>query len=570
MLLVRKIWTKFQQGAADNWQAILVLFVLNFFPIAWWNIYTYKTGQLAVLGLDALFVLAGTIMLTGIFMAVVPAKAACFLGRMVLIFSALLGAVEVFSIYSYQTLLGAGIITAILQTNPAEAAEFWQMYIGWRGSAGLLVILLAAVFFKKKGHILAKHCQFNIAIAYKGRILSGILLAGIISGGMLWQNYCSFIFNDSLDIPIVRLTRVVTISIKNITAFKELEAKSVNSVEITENDSDVPYVVFILGESTNRDRMHLYGYPLENTPKLDELAKAGDIAVFKDTISPQGATVAVLRELFTFCDAESAKEWYEYNSLIDVMKAAGYKTYWLSNQESSGIWGNAAQLFAERSDKAAFTQLRESHEDSGKLDEALFPLIDDALKNPAAKNFYVVHLMGGHGLYYMRFPYMFTKFTKDDIPAPQNKLDDNKRTEIAQYENALFYNDFIVSSIIGKFQDKEAIVIYLPDHGETIYDDGGSLAGHVEENPNHQQLEVPLIFWASPAYKAKHQAKWQAICAAVNRPYMTDDMIHTIMDLLGIKTAEFNPAKSVINTHFDAGRQRLVRGKDYDTQMKVR
>ena len=157
MLLVRKIWTKFQQGAADNWQAILVLFVLNFFPIAWWNIYTYKTGQLAVLGLDALFVLAGTIMLTGIFMAVVPAKAACFLGRMVLIFSALLGAVEVFSIYSYQTLLGAGIITAILQTNPAEAAEFWQMYIGWRGSAGLLVILLAAVFFKKKGHILAKH-----------------------------------------------------------------------------------------------------------------------------------------------------------------------------------------------------------------------------------------------------------------------------------------------------------------------------------------------------------------------------------------------------------------------------
>lgn len=570
MLLVRKIWTKFQQGAADNWQAILVLFVLNFFPIAWWNIYTYKTGQLAVLGLDALFVLAGTIILTGIFMAVVPAKAACFLGRMVLIFSALLGAVEVFSIYSYQTLLGAGIITAILQTNPAEAAEFWQMYIGWRGSAGLLIILLAAVFFKKKGHVLAKHCQVNIAIAYKGRILSGILLAGIISGGMLWQNYRSFIFNDSLDIPIVRLTRVVTVSIKNITAFKELEAKSVNSVEITENDSDVPYVVFILGESTNRDRMHLYGYPLENTPNLDELAQAGDIAVFKDTISPQGATVAVLRELFTFCDAESAKEWYEYNSLIDVMKAAGYKTYWLSNQESSGIWGNAAQLFAERSDKAVFTQLRESHEDSGKLDEALFPLIDDALKNPAAKNFYVVHLMGGHGLYYMRFPYMFTKFTKDDIPAPQNKLDDNKRTEIAQYENALFYNDFIVSSIIGKFQDKEAIVIYLPDHGETIYDDGGSLAGHVEENPNHQQLEVPLIVWASPAYKAKHQAKWQAICAAVNRPYMTDDMIHTVMDLLGIKTAEFNPAKSVINTHFDASRQRLVRGKDYDTQMKVR
>lgn len=569
-MLAKKMWNKFQQGAADNWQAILILFALNFFPIAWWNIYTYKTGQLAVLGLDALFVLAGTIMLIGIFMSVVPTKVACFLGRIVLIFSALLGVAELFSIYNYQALLGAGIITAILQTNPAEAAEFWQMYIGWRGGLGLIVILLAVIIIKNKGNVLVRHYKFNIAIPYKDRILSGILLAGIIAGGMLWQNYRSFILNDSLDIPIVRLTRAVTVSIKNITAFKELEAKSVNSVEITENNSDIPYVVFILGESTNRDRMHLYGYPLENTPNLDELAKAGEIAVFTDTISPQGATVAVLRELFTFCDAESTKDWYEYNSLIDVMKAAGYKTYWLSNQESSGIWGNAAQLFAERSDKAVFTQLRESHEDSGKLDESLFPLIDDALKSQAAKNFYVVHLMGGHGLYYMRFPYTFTKFTKDDVPAPQDKLDDNKRTEIAQYENALFYNDFIVSSIIGKFQDKEAIVIYLPDHGETIYDDGGSLAGHVEENPNHQQLEVPLIFWASSAYKAKHQAKWQAICAAVNRPYMTDDMIHTIMDLLGIKTAEFNPAKSVINSSFDAGRQRLVRGKDYDTQMKAR
>lgn len=439
------------------------------------------------------------------------------------------------------------------------------MYVGWRGAAvgvGALVVL-AAIYrygYQPRFTVMTRH--------NRNRLLPAFLLAGLGAGICLWQQYHSFVINDSLDIPAVRVGRAIDTSVRNIQAFEELKQQAAADVEITENDSDVPYVVFILGESTNRDRLHLYGYPLDNTPNLDELSRQGELAVFRDTISPQGATVAVLRELFTFHDVESDKEWYRYNNLIDVMRAAGYKTYWLSNQESSGIWGNVAQLFAGRSDVKRFTQLRESHEDGGRLDEELFPLVDEALQQPAEKNFYVLHLMGGHGLYYMRFPYLFTKFTKDDIPAPQKDLSEEKRTEIAQYENAMFYNDFVVSSLLGKFQDKEAIVIYLPDHGETIYDNGSNFAGHVEENPNHQQLEVPLIFWASPKYREKHPQKWQAVCAAVNRPYMTDDMIHTIMDLLGIRTAEFNPAKSVINPKFDGGRKRIVRGKNYDTEMK--
>ena len=49
---------------------------------------------------------------------------------------------------------------------------------------------------------------------------------------------------------------------------------------------------------------------------------------------------------------------------------------------------------------------------------------------------------------------------------------------------------------------------------------------------------------------------------------MTDDMIHTIMDLLDIRTAEFNPAKSVINPSFDRSRKRMIHGRNYDTEMK--
>ena len=387
-------------------------------------------------------------------------------------------------------------------------------------------------------------------------------------GWALWTQWHSFVINDSLDIPVVRIVRATDTAVANIRAFEQLKSAAAAAVQITQNNSDVPYVVFILGESTSRARMHLSGYPLSNTPNLDELAAKGELAVFHDTIAPATATVAVLRRLLTFADNESQKPWYEHNNVMDVLHAAGYRTYWLSNQESSGIWGNVAQLFASRADESHFTQLRESHEDNGSLDEQLFPLVDAALARPAAKNFYVIHLMGAHGLYYRRYPYLFTKFTPADVPPPQDTLPDDERLEVAQYENAIYYNDFVVSSLMGKFADKEALVFYLPDHGEDLYDDGRHFSGHVEEHPTKATCEVPFLIWASPAYRAHHADKWQAICAAVDRPYMTDDFIHTLLELLDIQTVEYDPAKSVVNPAFDASRCRIVYGQNYDTALK--
>ena len=74
--------------------------------------------------------------------------------------------------------------------------------------------------------------------------------------------------------------------------------------------------------------------------------------------------------------------------------------------------------------------------------------------------------------------------------------------------------------------------------------------------------------WASPAYTAHHPEIWSAVQAAVDRPYMTDDMIHTILQIAGIKTLEYNSAKSIISSNFAMSRQRMVQGRDYDLQIR--
>ncbi len=559
-----RAWARGTHIAEHEAGLLAVLYVLNLAPIAWLNIHMYKGEQLGVLAADAVFLLGGVLLYILVLGFIPVRRLRRFLFAASFFLSLLLGGLEFFSIVQYSSLIGAGIVTAVLQTNPREAGEFLRMYVGWQGVASSILLVAAGVFIYRR----LGRCRIPFLSRHRlSHALPFVFLASLLAGTILLSEYYSFIINDSLDVPVVRVSRAATTSVENIQAFEKLKNEAASDVEITENRSDTPYVVFILGESTNRARMHLYGYPLENTPNLDELAAKGELAVFRDTISPEAATVAVLRKLLTFADMDSSKPWYEYNNMIDVMKAAGYRTYWLSNQESSGIWGNVAQLFAGRSHYSRFTRLRESHEDNGIYDEALFPLVDEVLAQPAAKNFYVIHLMGGHGLYYMRFPYLFSKFTADDMPPPQDTLSLEKRTEIAQYENALFYNDFVVTSLMGKFADKDALVVYIPDHGEAVYDHG-SFSGHVEEHPTKETLEVPMIFWASPAYRAHHPEKWQALQAAVNRPYMTDDFIHTLLDLLDIRTPEYDAKKSVINPAFVPRPHRMVQGHDYDTEMK--
>ena len=465
-------------------------------------------------------------------------------------------------VYNYTALIGVGVVASLLETNMKEAGEFVTMYMGVQEWIWVVLLLSGGIWL-----FLNKPWQRLHFDQAGKRVLTSCLLAVTITYTVILFSLHIEVLWDTM-FPMQRLVLSSSTAIDNIRAYRELSSHLDADVELTRNDGKIKNVVFILGESTNRNHMHLYGYYLPNTPNLDDMAARGEISVFRDVVSPHSTTIAVLSKLFTFCNHESDKPWYEYSNLIDIMNSAGYKTYWLSNQESSGIWGNVAQIYAAHSNVSHFTRIRDSREDDGLEDGALFPLVDEAIaQRDEQKNFYVVHLMGGHGLYYNRFPYIFTKFTKDDI---QLEVNEAQKTVIAQYDDALYYNDYIVSGIIDKFRctGEDSIVVYVPDHGEAVYDEGG-FTGHIEENPSRHMIEIPVIIWASDRFKELHPEKWAAIQAAVDNPYMTDDMIHTMLDIVDVQTADYDPARSIINRRFDASRPRIFDDKNYDTEIRT-
>jgi len=259
------LWARLQREVEHKIGLIGVLFVLNWFTIFWQNLHYYQNQQLVVLAVDFFFVLGGTALYVAL-LGLLPVKA---VGRgllfMSFFLSALLGGLECFALWNYQAQIGAGIITAVMQTNPQEAGEFFARYVGIFGvvlSIGFFVLCVGIWHYMQalrwkypSGH-------------WRSRLLLALLLSGVVAGGALFQHYHNFIVNNDLDIPVVRVGLSLDTAMNNMRSYEEIITQAATEPELTRNDSSVPYVVFIVGESTNRRRLHLYGYPLENTPSV--------------------------------------------------------------------------------------------------------------------------------------------------------------------------------------------------------------------------------------------------------------------------------------------------------------
>lgn len=472
-------------------------------------------------------------------------------------------ATECFTLYYYKSLINPSFIVVLFSTNKQEAIEFAMMYL-------TPVNVLLCVFFL----FLFAGCLFlsvKIRItSTKRELLSGCLLILILIPGACVSGYAlsriQYIISYKVISPLERTVYAINQARKDMEEFKKVSSKLLhNEPEILVNDSKIKNIVVILGESLSRTKMGCYGYYLNTTPRMDKRIRDGEATLLTDVVSPYTLTNEAVKYLMTFYNTQSDKAWYECDVLSEVMAAAGYTTYWISNQESFGIFGNLPASIASCSEYVLFNKVRNSTEEKfGLFDEQLLPIIDKSIQEDKNKKFIVIHLMGSHTRYKNRYPYEFEHFTSYSIKSVRKEWAET----IAEYDNTVLYNDFVVDNILQQFAGEETLVIYVSDHGEEVYD-FRDLSGHSPTNVSRYAVEVPFIIWTSALFKERYPGKVNQIQEAVNRPYMTDDLPHTILDLAGIKSLSYDSTKSVVNPGFNPHRIRLVNGKfDYDKEFK--
>ena len=115
-----------------------------------------------------------------------------------------------------------------------------------------------------------------------------------------------------------------------------------------------------------------------------------------------------------------------------------------------------------------------------RYDAGLLQDYDDFLKagkiNLQQPNLILFHLIGQHVNYRDRYPQERKKFVAERYERLRPELTQKQRMILADYDNAVRYNDSIVDQIFRRFTNKDAIVIYMPDHGEECYEAASSAA----------------------------------------------------------------------------------------------
>ena len=495
---------------------------------------------------------------------------------------------QIFLIFSLELTYSHGTLDALVQTTPKEAFEFAHAFLNFKLIAAflaLLIFVIVALRLRVSQRVRMKLCR-AIKLAFLLSLLVFIAHAAFKSYVAKSSKMRASIIIALNKIPIYNFAFVTKDYFgADFKSVRELQA-GYQSIYASHSHKTAPNrisnVVFIIGESLQRNFMSLYGYYLPTTPNLQALEQSRNLIAFNDVVSPGAKTNDVLKYVLNFGNYESEKQrpWSANLDIVNLARLANYETFWISNQERYGQWAVASGASAQMTDHSDFTNQIPVYKYAYSLDEVMLPSIKNfksgAKRSPLARKdessaaeaggtqkkdkFFILHLMGSHPSYEFRYPKSFAKFSAADIS--REPLDEGQKKELAHYLNTVAYNDFIVSEIYKIFADDNTLIVYFSDHAQSLYQYRGKL---IHGGINRFTLEIPLIFMASDKFKEQNADLWARIAAAKNRPFLNDDLIHAIAEILEMTDLpEFDPARSVINADFNASRPRIIEGVDYD------
>lgn len=450
----------------------------------------------------------------------------------------------IFALYGFG--ISRRLVYLILETNPNEVRQFLSVFQTdlWTricSRAALLGVAVAVLFCSLMFRVSRK-------FFYTFACVSGV--AGIA--------YMAYIFavtdrGKSNHLIIFQTARSIYSSVTNFTKMQELLAKRkpLPFAETLVSDYDAVNVAVVIGESASRNHHSLYGYPLQTTPFLDSLRDS--LYIFTDAVASSPTTSENLLRILTFMNsAPNQNEWFEYPTIFNVFKSLGYTTAWFSNQERTGSWSNLSGILSADADSVKYLGNYDSEDFlQYRFDDVLLPNFDTFISSGDSLKFVFLHLLGSHFAYGERYPANRGKFNEDVVlrNAHHRPWIDGKRAGIiAEYDNSIRFTDSIIGKVISVLSssDKPSVMIYLSDHGENVYDDGDY------RGRDFTSKDVPFIVYLNEAYKVANPEKASMLAKAVDRPFSTADLIHTIISLTGSYYEWYDPTRDLLSPEFTA------------------
>lgn len=447
-----------------------------------------------------------------------------------------IGIVDYFLLYNFKSVIDLNVLNTLLLTNEGEASEFATTYIT---PPTIAVFLLATILVNVFIYIIALYLsklRYTLLTIRVAAILSIIFLVGNTALFMLFN--ISANAQTPMHQAFLRVGREYVLFKQSIHIDEIMQVGQ--NVKAVSTLGESLKMVIIIGESHSVYHTSLYGYEKNTYPQLTEREKNGELIVMQQAASAHDVTSPTMWSIFSLDSMGHATN--ETPLFPMVFKAAGYRTFMYDNEF---LKNNTLHVMTNADLSDFMYDQRNTHyyDYDGDMVEDL-PLTNDSLA------MYIVHLAGHHFDYSKRYPKSFAKFQYSDYHI---SLPDDKKGVIATYDNACLYNDYVIDSVIKKFEDDNAIVVYLADHGEEIYDLNSSFLGHMSSKTSSDpsyQLRVPLLVWLSQEFRTHHPDIVDRLRQVRNLHIKTDDISHFLLDISSIETDCLHKNRSFISNDY--------------------
>lgn len=482
---------------------------------------------------------------------------------------------EIFLINKYNKPITLGILNSFFSSNSRESFEFLEsleLSLIYKELVIIAIISIVSYFFSK--------IRFSKIVFYF--FLGCQLLSPFVYFYRYCPDYikyyrddeCFYFAMSSFDRILYNYALNKKVYSMMQDSFKQVSSNSFKNFTVDENIDDIN-VVIILGETLRRNSMHCYGANVPNTPNIDSLVSSGDVLLFKDVTTSGANTNISIRQTFTFYDNinNNRKKWFEYPTLFNALRKAGYYTYWVSNQESGGSkYVSDVVAIANTCRDVKFTKninLGDEVSDSKGYDENLLPFLKSGDDTGQHKFATVIHLMGSHSVYKCRYPENFDRFTADNSIVDK---DLKENTQIAmEYSNSILYNDYVVDKIIDFYSDKPAIVFYFSDHGEDLFDNPEHPDVHAHATSPYS-APVPFMVYVSPEIRQRHGVYDDIVHKiedAKDKPISLDMFSNSLMDLLCIHTEYDSDCTQCFSDDYISPKRRALVGLSEDVELFI-
>jgi glucan phosphoethanolaminetransferase (alkaline phosphatase superfamily) len=257
-------------------------------------------------------------------------------------------------------------------------------------------------------------------------------------------------------------------------------------------------IIWIIDESVTAKHLSINGFGRNTTPYLESIKQ--NYVNFGVASSAANCSAASNLILMSGIQVDQLPDSDNYSlkapSIFQYAKNAGYKTHYISGQSYGDLLQNNMTPYDLKSIDN-FYQPSKSYKEEQKPENDIIIKTEAALGSND-KNFIYIVKRGAH--FEWKYPLNKNHFKpsldKGDIFELKNKEKAvNSYINLVKYRTDDFFKHFFDKTKL--LNNKEALIIYTSDHGQSIFENNktGTHCDSTEPNPN--QGNVPLLVFAS-------------------------------------------------------------------------